>query len=116
MITMNDIMEAIVGEMPEIHADDYEIVAREDGTYLVDAQIPFYDFLTRFNKTEWIADSDQQFDTLAGCILHELERIPLTGDKMEWKDFQIEIIDMDGHRIDKVLVKPSQAILDELED
>jgi putative hemolysin len=103
--------------MPEeAHEDDHEIVEREDGSYLVDAQIPFYDFLSRFEKTAWIADSEYEYDTLAGCILHELERIPQTGDKLEWKDFKIEIVDMDGHRIDKVLVIPSQEILDEMEE
>lgn len=116
MITLNDIMEAIVGEIPETDVADYEIVEREDGSYLVDAQIPFYDFLSRFDKTEWVSEGDYQFDTLAGCILHELERIPQTGDKLDWKDFHIEIVDMDGHRIDKVLVTPSQEILDEMED
>lgn len=116
MITLNDIMEAIVGEIPQTDVADYEIVEREDGSYLVDAQIPFYDFLSRFDKTEWVSEGDFQFDTLAGCILHELERIPQTGDKLDWKDFHIEIVDMDGHRIDKVLVTPSQEILDDMED
>jgi putative hemolysin len=117
MITLNDIMEAIIGEMPELNEeDDYAIVEREDGSYLVDAQIPFYDFLTRFDKAEWVAESEYEYDTLAGCILHELERIPQTGETLEWKDFKIEIIDMDGHRIDKVLVTPSQEILDEMEE
>jgi putative hemolysin len=116
MITLNDIMEAIVGEIPQTDVADYEIVEREDGSYLVDAQIPFYDFLSRFDKTEWVSEGDYQFDTLAGCILHELERIPQTGDKLDWKDFQFEIVDMDGHRIDKVLVTPSQEILDDMED
>lgn len=116
MITMNDILSAIIGEMPQPDADDYEIVEREDGSYLVDAQIPFYDFLTKFDKTAWVSDSEHQFDTLAGCVLHELERIPHTGDTLEWKEFKIEIVDMDGHRIDKVLVTPSQEILDEMEE
>jgi putative hemolysin len=116
MITLNDIMEAIIGDMPEQDVDDYEIIKRDDGSYLVDAQIPFYDFLSRFEKTEWLSEEEQQYDTLAGCILHELERIPHTGDKLNWKDFQIEIIDMDGHRIDKVLVTPSQQIIDEMEE
>ena len=117
MITLNDIMEAIIGDMPQPDdMQDYEIVQREDGSYLVDAQIPFYDFLRRFEKTEWLSEDEQQFDTLAGCILHELERIPQSGDKMEWRGFTFEIMDMDGHRIDKILVTASQDILDELED
>ncbi len=116
MITMNDILEAIIGDMPQPDVDDYEILKREDGTFLVDAQIPFYDFLQRFEKTEWMNDGDHEFDTLAGCILTEMERIPKTGDKMKWKGFSFEIMDMDGHRIDKVMVKASQEILDEMEE
>lgn len=117
MITMNDIMGAIIGSMPQ--PDDvsaYEIRKRDDGTYLVDAQIPFYDFLTRFDKTGWINEESQEYDTLAGCILDELERIPQPGDKMEWKGFNFEIVDMDGHRIDKILVTPSQEILNDLNE
>lgn len=116
MITMNDILEAIIGDMPQPDVEDYEIVKREDGTFLIDAQIPFYDFLQNFDKTEWMSDSEHEFDTLAGCILNELERIPQTGDSMIWKGFSFEIVDMDGHRIDKVLVKASQEILDEMEE
>jgi putative hemolysin len=116
MITLNDILEAIVGEIPQTGIEDYEIVEREDGTFLVDAQIPFYDFLSRFDKADWASEEEYSFDTLAGCVLHELERIPQTGDKLKWRGFDIEVIDMDGHRIDKVLVKPSQEIMDELEE
>jgi putative hemolysin len=117
MITLNDIMEAIIGEMPQSDIDaDYEMVRRDDGSYLVDAQIPFFDFLNRFDKTEWANEEEHGFDTLAGCILHELERIPQTGDKLPWRGFTFEIIDMDGHRIDKVLVTPSQEILDGMEE
>lgn len=116
MITLNDILEAIVGDLPQIDVEDYEIVEREDGSYLVDAQIPFYDFLSRFEKTEWMHEGEQEFDTLAGFILHKLERIPHTGDKFEWQGFKIEIIDMDAQRIDKVLVIPSSEIMEAMED
>ncbi len=116
MITINDIMEAIIGGIPQTDEEDYEIIKRDDGSYLVDAQIPFYDFLTNFEKTEWLTEEEMQFDTLAGCILDELERIPRTGDTLQWKGFKIEIIDMDGHRIDKVLVTPSQQVMDEMEE
>jgi putative hemolysin len=116
MITLNDILEAIIGEMPQPDMEDYEITEREDGSFLVDAQIPFYDFLTRFEKAEWMNEGEQEFDTLAGFILHRLERIPHTGDKLEWKGFAIEIIDMDGHRIDKVMVKISKALREEMEE
>ncbi|XVJ65722.1 MAG: HlyC/CorC family transporter [Lacibacter sp.] len=112
MITLNDILEAIVGDIPEPHIDEYEIVQREDGTYLVDAQIQFYNFLARFEKTEWMNEGEQEFDTMAGFILHELERIPHAGEHFEWKGFTFEIIDMDGHRIDKVLVKIPEDVND----
>jgi putative hemolysin len=116
MITLNDILEAIVGEISQLDDDDYEITEREDGTYLVDAQIPFYDFLRRFERIGWMEEGEQDFDTLAGFILHELERIPKTGDKLDWKEFNIEIMDMDGHRIDKVLVTISAEMKSDLEE
>jgi putative hemolysin len=116
MITLNDILEAIVGDIPQTGIEDYAINERDDGSYLIDAQIPFYDFLSRFDKADWASDEEYGFDTLAGCILHELERIPLTGDKLKWRGFDFEIVDMDGHRIDKVLVTPSQEIRDEMDE
>lgn len=116
MITLNDILEAIVGDIPQPDGEDYEIVKREDGTFFVDGQIPFYDFLSTFEKTDWINEGEQDFDTLAGFILHQLERIPFTGDKLEWRGFTFEIADMDGHRIDKVLVTISETIKKEMEE
>ena len=116
LITLNDILEAIVGELPQQDVEDYEVKEREDGSFLVDAQIPFYDFLTKFEKTEWMNEGEQEFDTLAGFILHRMERIPQSGDKMDWSGFHFEILDMDGHRIDKVLVKISEEIKQEMEE
>ena len=115
MITMNDILEAIVGDIPQPDIHEYGIKMRNDGSYLVDGQIPFYDFLSYFNKADWMNEGEHEFDTLAGFILHELERIPTTGDKMEWRGFDFEIIDMDGHRIDKVLVMVSGEIREAME-
>lgn len=116
LVTLNDILEAIVGDLPELDLQDYEIKMREDGSYLVDAQIPFYDFLSHFEKADWMGEGDQEFDTLAGFILQQLERIPVTGDQFEWKGFSFEILDMDGRRIDKVQVTISDKIREELND
>ncbi|HJS56412.1 MAG TPA: hemolysin family protein [Chitinophagaceae bacterium] len=115
LITLNDILEAIVGDIPQPDMADYEVKEREDGSFLIDAQIPFYDFLTRFEKASWLHEGEHEFDTLAGFILHELERIPQTGDKFDWKGFHFEIVDMDGHRIDKVLVNISTEIRQEMD-
>ncbi len=116
MMTLNDILEAIVGDIGPTDEDDYEITEREDGTYLIDAQIPFYDFLSRFEKTEFMNEGEHDFNTLAGFILHHLQAIPQTGDQLEWKDFRFEIIYMDGNRIDKVLVTLSQEMKAEMEE
>jgi len=115
MITLNDIMEAIVGDIPQPDIQDYEIMERMDGSFLIDAQIPFYDFLDRFDKTEWMNEGEHEFDTLAGFILHELEHIPRTGERFEWNGFTFEIVDMDAHRIDKVLVNISPEIREDME-
>ena len=116
MITLKDILEAIIGDMPHLDEQDYEVIERDDGSYLVDAQIPFYDFLTYFDKAEWMNEGEQEFDTLAGFILHKLKRIPEVADKLHWNGFDLEIMDMDGHRIDKVLVNISDALREEMED
>jgi putative hemolysin len=116
LITVRDILKAIVGEMPEEEDDEYVIIERKDGTYLIDGQIQFYDFLTKFDKTVWVNEGENEFDTLAGFILHELKRIPSTGDTFTWRGFEFEIVDMDGQRIDKVLVKISDEIREGMED
>ena len=116
MITVKDILKAIVGEMPEEEDDEYVIVERKDGSYIIDGQIQFYDFLTKFDKTIWINEGENEFDTLAGFILHELKRIPSVGDTFEWRGFDFEIVDMDGQRIDKVIVKISDEIRQEMDN
>ncbi len=116
MITLNDILEAIVGDVPDSGQEEYEIVKRDDGSYLVDAQIHFYNFLSYFDRADWMNQEEQDFDTVAGFVLHELEHIPNTGETFEWREFKIEIIDMDGQRIDKVMVTISEDMKEELQE
>ena len=116
MITLNDIVEAIVGDVDQPGEGETEIIEREDGTYLIDGLIQFYDFLSYFERTEWMNEGEQEFDTLAGFALHRLEHIPLTGEKFEWRDFKFEIMDMDGQRIDKFLVSISEELQKELKE
>lgn len=109
MITLKDILEALVGTIPDSH-EEAEFVKRDDGTFLVDGQCPFYDFLIFFRK-EHLYKNNQGYNTLGGLILDILDRIPKTGDKLQWMEFGFEIVDMDGARIDKVLVSPPKEEL-----
>ena len=59
-------------------------------------------------------DDEHEFDTLAGFVLHELEHIPATGETFDWRGFHFEIIDMDGQRIDKVMVKISEELKEDM--
>lgn len=101
MVTLTDILEALVGHVDET-GEDKEITERSDGTYLVDGQCSFYNFLEYFDLEHLYPEND--YNTLSGLILEELNRIPVTGDTVEWNGFRLEIVDMDGARIDKVLV------------
>ena len=101
IITMKDILEALVGTLPS-DSEDPDIVPRKDGSWLIDGQCSFYDFLSHFEMEDLYPDYN--YNTLSGLILQQLGHIPKTGESMEWNDFTLEIVDMDGARIDKVLV------------
>ena len=101
IVTLKDIVRALIGSMPEV-GEEQEIVAREDGSFLIDGPIPFYDFLAHFDMEDLY--NEFNYNTLSGLILEELEHIPQTGEKLSWRNFDFEIVDMDAARIDKVLV------------
>ena len=102
IVTLTDILEALIGQVPDAD-EELEITKRADGSWLVDGQYSFYDFLAHFDMEYLYAEND--FNTLSGLILDQLERVPDTGDKLIWQNLEFEIIDMDKARIDKVLVK-----------
>jgi len=103
IITLNDILEALVGDAADFYEDEFKLIAREDGTWLVDGHYSLHDFLTYFDMDELINDYD--VTTVSGLIMTELGNIPKTGEILIWNKFEIEVIDMDGVKIDKVLVK-----------
>ena len=101
IVTLKDIMEGLIGQVPEV-GEEQEIIQREDGSWLVDGQFSFYEFLEYFDMEDLYNEHD--YNTLSGLILEILERVPRTGEKLRWLNFKYEIVDMDGARIDKVLV------------
>jgi putative hemolysin len=107
MVTHSDIMEAIIGELPE-NKEDHDIIARADGSFLIDGQCDFYAFLEHFDMEDLATEHD--YNTLSGLILDKLEHVPVTGETFLWKGLSIEVVDMDIARIDKVLVKRVKSI------
>ena len=107
IVTLKDIMEGLIGQVPEM-GEEAEITQRADGTWLVDGQYNFYDFLEYFDMEDLYAEHD--YNTLSGLILEILERVPKTGETLSWLTFQFEIVDMDGARIDKVLVSKIELV------
>jgi putative hemolysin len=106
IITLNDILEALVGDASEFYKDDFQLVEREDGTWLIDGHYSLHDFLTYFELDDLI--NDYEVTTLSGLIMTELSHIPKQGEKLVWQKFELEVIDMDGVMIDKVMVKSLQ--------
>jgi putative hemolysin len=103
IITLNDILEALVGDASDFYKDDFKLIEREDGTWLVDGHYSLHDFLTYFELDELI--NDYEVTTVSGLIMTELSRIPKEGEILIWQNFKLEVIDMDGVKIDKVMVK-----------
>ena len=101
IITIKDILEALVGSLPD-EAEDPDILPRKGGGWLIDGQCSFYDFLKHFDCEDLYAEST--YNTLGGLILRQLGHIPHAGETLQWNEFLLEIMDMDGARIDKVSV------------
>lgn len=103
IITLRDILEGLVGTISEVN-NEPEIIKREGSeSWLVDGQCSVYDFLSYFDRED-LYDNMQNYNTLAGLIIEQLKHIPQSGEQTEWKGFCFEIADMDGARIDKVIV------------
>ena len=107
MVTLKDVVEAIVGRLPERGVRQHypEIIVREDGSWLVDAQVDFEEAAREMgiNLSEQ-APIDNRFQTVGGFGLHHLGHIPEEGEKLDWHSYRFEIVDMDRQRIDKLIV------------
>lgn len=108
LVTLEDILEQVVGDIADEYDEDGEsIVRREDGSYLVDGLLSFADLQARLrlpSVTE--LEQGQDFETVAGFVLALLGHIPRAGDKIAWQGYLFEVVDMDGRRIDKILLRP----------
>lgn len=114
IVSMDDVLDALVGDVTEQGQEEYQVVKRKDGTWLADAQYPYFELLHYFDITE---DHPQnEFNTIGGLILDQLTRMPNVGDTIQWHGYELEIIDMDGLRIDKVLIKELEPEEEEEEE
>jgi putative hemolysin len=108
MVTDYDILEAIVGEIPEDHEDDdYLAFQREDGSWLFDGLIVIDQLKEILDISEMPGEDRGVYQTLSGFVMSQLGRIPKTGAKFSFNNFIFEMVDMDGKRVDRVLVTPT---------
>lgn len=106
IVTHKDILEGLVGTIDD-GEDEPDIIERKNGGWLVDGQCPFYDFLAHFDMEDLAAEND--YNTVGGLILELLEHIPMSGEYVDWNGLRLEVVDMDGARIDKVLVNKQET-------
>jgi putative hemolysin len=105
IVTMNDLLQALIGDFSDFYAEEFDFIEREDGSWLIDGQYPLAEFFRHFNLEE--DASDLKYTTIGGLIMNEIRTIPHTGQVIQWMNFEIEVVDMDGARIDKVIVRVS---------
>jgi putative hemolysin len=104
VITLRDVLEAITGEFSPESGDDAWAVRREDGSWLMDGLIPVPEIKDRLEIKDLPEEDRGRYNTLAGMIMLLLGRLPRTTDMVEWGDWRFEVVDLDGKRVDKVLV------------
>ncbi|MBE9181438.1 HlyC/CorC family transporter [Oculatella sp. LEGE 06141] len=111
VVTLNDVMEVIIGDVP--FADqphEADMIQREDGSWLVDGMIPIDKFKEAFKVAELPGERRGNYQTLGGFLITQLGHIPRSSDHLVWDDYRFEVVDMDGNRVDKILVVPPQSI------
>lgn len=106
MVTLEDVIEELVGEIREGHRHDHEhqFVQRDENSWLVDGGVSISDLLERLDLEEVDADEPRSFSTVSGLVLDQLGHIPAVGDVTQWHNLRLEVVDMDGQRIDRILI------------
>ncbi|HEY0720542.1 MAG TPA: hemolysin family protein [Gammaproteobacteria bacterium] len=103
LVTLHDVLEAVTGEMQPFNVEEASAVQREDGSWLLDGLIPIPELKDQLAMKSVPAEQEGQYHTLGGLMMWVLARLPKTGDVIEWQGWRLEVVDMDGNRIDKVL-------------
>ena len=103
IITYGDVLEVITGIYNEEPGEEPALTQRQDGSWLIAGWMPVYDFAERFNVP---VPKDARYETLAGFVLAQINHMPAVGESFEQDGWRFEVMDLDGHRIDKVLVTP----------
>lgn len=117
LVTLNDVMEAIVGDIPSAETPEEALaVRREDGSWLVDGMLSVERFKEIFQIDELPDEASGRYHTIGGFVMMQLGRIPLIADHFLWEGMRIEVVDMDANRIDKLLVVPAKAAKSSLTD
>jgi len=107
LVTPTDILEAIVGDIPEAgEAAEPSAVQREDGSWLVDGMMPVDEFKDLFRTGPLPGEAEHVYQTVAGFVILQLGHIPAPAEHFDWGGWRFEVMDMDGRRIDKVLLTP----------
>ena len=114
VITIKDVVEEITGDMEE--GQEPKAVRREDGSWLIDGSLSTQEFRELLELEERRAEEREGYHTVAGMVVTEFGRIPRSGDSFESQGLRFEVVDMDGHRVDKVLVQPARAQVPEMMD
>lgn len=104
IVTTHDLLEALVGDLADYEGEEQSIVVREDGSLLVDAWVDTHELMLRLGIDEQPEDNDSDYHSVGGVVFAELGKLPRVGAKIEWRGLTLEIVDMDGNRIDRLLV------------
>ena len=104
IVTQTDLLEAIAGDLPGVEGEEPDVVEREDGSLLINGMMPAQDAFERLSLRTPPDEGD--YHTVAGFVLHELGHLPEVGEHFDHEGWRIEVIDLDGRRIDKVLATP----------
>jgi putative hemolysin len=110
ILTFHDIIEAIIGSIPAWdHGKGPDIVSRDDGSYLIEGILPIEDLRERFGFGPLPEEGEGYYRTIAGFLVYSLGHIPEPGEHVSWNGYRFEVVDMDGKRVDKVLLVPPPA-------